>query len=324
MKENTVSKDAFEALQKAQQSIQESSPMSSMAIISDKEMLEAKLVIVKLSIFLGNTCGYFCWHNLNLIVFHFYCVGRNEELVTKLRMCKEEYTQKCYEVRDLQKQLASMKASGQAPSNSSEAIDGVMEELESRREKCKELEEKNSAFEEMNSLLEEKVMSNDRTISDLKEEKISLEDKIEQIVKDKDEEIALLNQQVIQQTEELASIRETNATKEQQKNNAIASLTAQLESKEREIAILKSQPSHPAPQQYPQPQSSNTHRLPRNQPQGHPRNQPSHPQSRHQSRPPVAATATPSSKDCPMCQVKFPTSVSNAEFEAHVQSHFDY
>jgi len=42
MKENTVSKDAFEALQKAQQSIQESSPMSSMAIISDKEMLEAK------------------------------------------------------------------------------------------------------------------------------------------------------------------------------------------------------------------------------------------------------------------------------------------
>jgi len=37
-----VSKDAFQALQKAQQSIQENSPMSSMAVISDKEMLEAR------------------------------------------------------------------------------------------------------------------------------------------------------------------------------------------------------------------------------------------------------------------------------------------
>ena len=229
-------------------------------------------------------------------------------------MCKEEFTQKCYEIRDLQKQLAAMKVSGQTPgSSNNEAIDSVMEELESRREKCKELEEKNSAFEEMNSLLEEKVMSNERVIAGLRDE---MEDKIDHIAKDRDEQIALLNQQIIQQTEELASIRETNATKEQQKNNAIASLTAQLEEKEKEIAVLKvasTQPTHLSPQQHPPMHYRNTH---------HPGSQTTQP--RQQSRPPVAATTRPTSKECPMCQLKFPSSVSNAEFEAHVQSHFEF
>lgn len=225
-------------------------------------------------------------------------------------MCKEEYTQKCYEIRNLQKQLASVKVSGEVSSGSNEAIESVMQELESRREKCRELEEKNARFEELNISLEERVLVAEQINEELNEEKISSEEKFDSMVKTKEEKISELTQQVMQLNEELASIQQSNATKIQQMTNAVQSLRVQIDSKDKEIATLKKAVT---------PQSIYTQ----------------HPATRGQlvvsspvlppaqNHPPPSAAA-PNAKECPMCQMKFPASFGNPEFEAHVQSHFDY
>ena len=237
-------------------------------------------------------------------------------------MCKEEYTQKCYEIRNLQKQLATMKVSGEIPSGSNEAIESVMQELESRREKCRELEEKNAKFEELNLSLEERVLIAEQMKEELQEEKLSTEGKYDSLIKERDEQVTELTQQLLQLNEELASIQETNATKTLQMNNAIQSLGLQIDEKDKEIAALK---SRPAPQPgYPQNNSTqrrgqlvvSTSPMP---PMPAAQN---HPPPAAQNRPPPAATNN--AMECPMCQMKFPTSFGNAEFEAHVQSHFEY
>lgn len=232
-------------------------------------------------------------------------------------MCKEEYTQKCYEIRNLQKQLAVVKVSGDASSGNSEAIESVMQELESRREKCRELEEKNAKFEEMNISLEEKVLVAEQMNQELQEEKLSAEDKFESMAKARDDQISELTQQILQLNEELASINETNATKVQQMTNAVQSLHTQLQNKDKEIDTLKKALT-PHVNRTPQPQGIYTQ----------------HPSTRGQlvvssptipavqSRPsPAPSTNT---KECPVCGVKFPGSLSDVEFQTHVESHFDY
>jgi len=247
----------------------------------------------------------------------FFC--RNEELVAKLNMCKEEYTQKCYEVHSLQKQLAAVKISGEeVPSDSNEAIESVMQELESRREKCKELEEKNAKFEELNISLEERVLIAEQMNEELKEEKITTEEKFESMMKAKAEEISELTQQMLQLSEELTSIHDDNSTKVQRMTNAIQSLRVQLENKDKEIAALKKVPtrptSHPVPPQSIYTQHPSTHAQ---------MVVPSPVMPPAQNHPPPSSAAT-NTKECPMCQLKFPGSFSDAEFEGHVQSHFDY
>ena len=246
-----------------------------------------------------------------------FCFGffiRNEELVAKLNMCKEEYTQKCYEIRNLQKQLATMKLSGEVTSGSNEAIESVMQELENRREKCQELEEKNAKFEALNLSLEERVLIAEQMKEELEEEKLSSEEKYDSSIKERDEQITELTQQLLQLNEELASIQEANATKAQQMNNAIQSLRLQIDDKDKEIVALKNGPT-PLPNY---PHNNSTQR----------RGQlvvstsPMPPMPPAQNRPPPAPTNN--TKECPMCQMKFPASFGNAEFEAHVQSHFEY
>ena len=235
-------------------------------------------------------------------------------------MCKEEYTQKCYEIRNLQKQLAVLKVSGEVPSGSNEAIESVMQELESRREKCQELEEKNAKFEELNLSLEERILVAEQIKEELQEEKLSSEEKYDSLIKERDEKITELTQQLLQLNEELASIQGANATKIQQMTNAVQSLRVQIDNKDQEIAALKNMPE-PQPS-YPQNYSIqrrgqlvvSTTALPPAQ---------NRPPSPTQNRPPPAA-ATSNIKECPMCQMKFPASFGNTEFEAHVQSHFDY
>lgn len=262
-------------------------------------------------------------NQINVVNFIF-C--RNEELVAKLNMCKEEYTQKCYEVRNLQKQLATVKVSGGVPNDSSEAIESVMQELESRREKCKELEEKNAKFEELNVSLEERVLVAEHLNQELTDEKISSEEKYESMIKSRDEEVSDLTQQILQLTEELASIRENNANKIEQMTNAVHSLHTQLEEKDKEIIALKKVPTPQANH----PQNAHSQRSPRGQLVISSPNMPP-----AQGRPPsqtvaaasntkTTAAAAPNAKECPMCQVKFPASYSDSEFEAHVQSHFEY
>ena len=235
--------------------------------------------------------------------------------MTKLNMCKDEYTQKCYEIRTLQKQLAAMKVSGEVPGNNNEAFESVMHELESSREKCQELEEKNTRFEELNLSLEERILVAEQVKEELQEEKISSDEKYELIIRERDEQVAGLTQQLIQLNEELACIKDSNTTKVQQMSNAIQSLRVQIEDKDKEIAdlITKNTPT-------PQPAYPQNHSRPRGQ-LVVPTIPVPHTQSRHQ---PPAAAATNNTKECPMCQMKFPASFGNVEFEAHVQSHFDY
>ena len=235
--------------------------------------------------------------------------SRNEELVTKLTKCKEEYTQKCYEVHNLKKQLAAGKQSSEeVPGGSSDAIESVMQELESRRDKCKELEEKNARFEELNVSLEERVLIAEQMNVELNEEKISSAEKFESMVKEKDEQIGELTQQMLQLTEELSSIQDTNDNKMQHMNNAVQSLRRQMESKDKEIATLKGTRNPPQSIYTQHPSTCGTVLPPA---QNHP--------------PQVTPTTTASNaKVCPMCQVKFPASYTSSEFEAHVQSHFDY
>ena len=238
--------------------------------------------------------------------------------MTKLNMCKDEYTQKCYEIRTLHKQLAAMKVSGEMSGGDNEVTETVMQELESRRERCQELEGQNARFEEMNLSLEERILVAEQIREELQEEKISSDEKYESIIREKDELVTDLTQQLMQLNEELASFQDSNATKIQQMSNAIQSLRVQLEDKDKEITALKAK-NTPAPQPtYPQHHA-------------HPRGQlvaptipvPVPPTQCRQ--PPAAAAATNNNtKECPMCQVKFPASFGNSEFEAHVQSHFDY
>lgn len=59
------------------------------------------------------------------------------------------------------------------------------------------------------------------------------------MVRKKDEQIRELTQRMLQLTEELESIQDTNGAKIQQMTNAVQSLRRQLESKEKEIATLR-------------------------------------------------------------------------------------
>ena len=230
--------------------------------------------------------------------------------MTKLTKCKEEYTQKCYEVHNLKKQLATAgkQSSAEIAGGSSDAIESVMQELESRRERCKELEEKNARFEELNVSLEERVLIAEQMNIELNEEKMGSTEKFESMAKQKDEQISELTQQMLQLTEELESIQDTNGAKIQQMTNAVQSLRRQLESKEKEITTLKGALT---------PQSTYTQ---------HPSTRGTIP--RAQNHPPQVApttnAASSNAKVCPMCQVKFPASYGNSEFQVHVQSHFDY
>ena len=128
------------------------------------------------------------------------------------------------------------------------------------------------------------------------------------MVRKKDEQIRELTQRMLQLNEDLKNIQDTNGTKIQQMTNAVQSLRRQLENKEKEIATFK---GALAPQSiYTQHPSTRGTIL---SAQNHP----------PQVTPTTNATAS-NQKVCPMCQVKFPATYGNSEFQVHVQSHFDY